>query len=177
MFDLVFIINYNFNMKSCCVIGRRTINDKIDLLETLVDLIEKKKVFVFNFGFYGEFNDLCYQVLLSLKEIYPQIKLVLYFLNNEFAYAFDEAEQYRNKFNKKNKIFPHKCFDEIIYLEDIDETKFKYACVLRNKKLIDESDFCLIYYRENYSLPNNRNSGTKIAYEYAKKQNKNFILI
>ena len=162
---------------SCCIIGHRKIEEKINLTEILVDLIKNKEISTFNFGFYGEFNDLCYKTILSLKETYSQIKLVFYSLNNEIAYTFDEAEQIKIKYKSKNKVFPYKCFDDIVYLQGIDETKFKYACVLRNKKLIDESDFCLFYYKENYSLPNNRNSGTKISYDYAKNQNKNIIVI
>lgn len=164
---------------SCCIIGHRKIIDNIEKIKTLIEqqfinLIEKENVKIFNLGYYGEFNDLCYNVLNSLKIKY-QIKTVLFSLNNEFAFTFDEAEQYLSKY--KNKKFPYKIFDEIKYLNNIDETKFKYACVLRNKNLIDESDYCLFYNKENYVLSNNRNSGTKIAFDYAKKQNKNIILI
>ncbi len=183
MFDILNNIPYDGIMVneskrySCCIIGHRKIEENINLIEKFVNLIEKEKVLVFKFGFYGEFNDLCYKVLLKLKLKYSQIKLVLYSLNNEVAYTFEEAEQIKQKYEKQNRVFSYKCFDEINYLEDIDETKLKYAYVLRNKKLIDESDFCLIYYRKNYSLPNNRNSGTKIAYEYAQKQNMDIVLI
>lgn len=165
---------------SCCVIGHRKIKEflfvSMATYDGLVDLIENRNVSIFKFGCYGEFNDLCYNTLLGLKKRYPQIKLVLYSLNNEIAYTFEEAEQYQSQFGRKNKPFPYKCFDEIVYLNDIDETKFKLACVLRNKKLIDESDYCMIYYRKDYSLPNNRNSGTKIAYEYACKHKKKMII-
>ena len=165
------------NMKSCCIIGHRKISEKINLNNLLTYLIENKKVSIFNFGFYGEFNDLCYKTILGLKFRYPHIKLIFYSLNNEVAFTFEEAGQYIEKYEKKNKEFPYKCFDEIVYLNEIDETKFKYAYVLRNKKLIDESDYCLFYYRENYVLPNKGNSGTKIAYDYARDNKKNIILI
>ena len=160
------------NMKSCCIICNRKIDDlkKYEIRNKLIYLIENFNISIFNFGFYGEFNDLCYELLVELKNRYSKIKLVLFSLNNEIAYTFDEVDRV------KKKPFSNKCFDEIIYLEDVDETKFKYACVLRNKKLVDESDFCFIYYKESYSLPNNRNSGTKIAFEYAKKQNKFIVL-
>ena len=183
MFDILNDIPYNGIMVndkkrySCCIIGHRKIEENINLIEKFINLIEKENITIFNFGFYGEFNDLCYKVLLKLKIKYSQIKLVLYSLNNEVAYTFEEAEHIKQRYEKQNKFFPHKCFDEINYLEDIDETKFKFACVLRNKKLINESDYCLFYCRENYTLSNNRNSGTKIAYECAKEQNKNIILI
>lgn len=164
-------------MKSCCIIGHRKVCDKINFEDIFVQLIEKENIYIFNFGNYGEFNDLCYQTLLNLKLKYSQIKLIFYSLNNEISFTFEEAKSYEIKYKKRNKNFPYKCFDKIIYLNDIDETKFKYACVLRNKKLINESDYCFIYYRENYSLPNNRRSGTKIAYDYAFAKNKKIILI
>lgn len=161
---------------SCCIIGHRKVVDNINLQEIFINLIEKENISIFNFGNYGEFNDLCYQILLNLKNKYPQIKMIFYSLNNEIGFTFEEADRYKIKYEKQNKNFPYKCFDEIVYLNDIDETKFKLACVLRNKKLVDESDYCMIYYRKNYVLPNKANSGTKIVYEYATKQKKKILL-
>lgn len=164
-------------MKSCCIIGHRKVYDKINFEDIFVQLIEKENINIFNFGNYGEFNDLSYEILLKLKFKYPQIKIIFYSLNNEVAFTFEEAERYKIKYENQNKIFPYKCFDEIIYLNDIDETKFKLACVLRNKKIVDESRSCLIYYRENYFLPNNSRSGTKIIYDYATKRKKKIFII
>ena len=173
------MVNENKNY-SCCIIGHRKIKEfmlvTMATRDKLIDLIKNRNVSVFKFGYYGEFNDFCYKTLSGLKFIYPHIKLILYTLNNEIAYTFEEAEQYKSKSKIRDKDFKYQCFDEFVYLDDIDETKFKYACVLRNKKLIDESDFYLIYHREDYSLPNNRNSGTKIAYDYACKQKKKMII-
>lgn len=169
---------------SCCIIGHRKISEFIFVAlatsDGFIDLIENRNVSVFKFGYNGEFNDFCYKSLLLLKNKYPHIKLVLYSLNNEIAYTFEEAAEYQSKYNRKNQPFKYKCFDEIVYLTDIDESKVKYSYVLRNKRLIDESDYCMIYYRKNYSLPSKdgkpRNSGTKIAYDYACKQKKKMIL-
>lgn len=176
----------NENKKnSCCIIGHRTIEDDVEKLFEKIGsyvkyLVENKNVTIFKFGFYGAFNDMCYNLIAGLKIYNPQIKLVLYSLNNEIAYTFEEAELYQKHYNRKNKDFTFKCFDEILYLNDIDETKFKHACVLRNKKLIDESDYCMIYFRNDYSLPTKndmpRNSGTKIAYDYAVKQKKKILI-
>lgn len=58
--------------------------------------------------------------------------------------------------------------------------------IIRNKAMIDRSDFCIFYYNENYK-PNNRkrakndvasyqpNSGTRIAYNYAHAKKKSII--
>lgn len=51
------------------------------------------------------------------------------------------------------KMLSDKCFDGIVYLNDIDETKVKLTYVLRNKKLVEESDFCMIYYRKIICCP------------------------
>ena len=46
--------------------------------------------------------------------------------------------------------------------------------------MIDESDYCIFYYNENYvPITKKQNqskvSGTKLAYEYAVKKNKHII--
>lgn len=54
--------------------------------------------------------------------------------------------------------------------------------------MIDDSDFCVFYYEENYKPPMRKyskrnlsyyqpNSGTKVAYEYANKKKKRVINI
>ena len=72
----------NENNYSCCIIGHRKIEDlksiKNEIYKIIIELIENKNVTIFNFGYYGEFNDFCYKTLLNLKEKYPQIQLVLY---------------------------------------------------------------------------------------------------
>ena len=84
------MVNY-IKENSCCIIGHRKINENINLYNVLLDLIENRNVSVFNFGNYGEFNDLCYNFLSTLKASGKQIKLVLYSLNNEIAFTFEEA--------------------------------------------------------------------------------------
>lgn len=165
-------------MKKCCLIGHRTIKDievvSKQLKEILINLIELKKVKNFILGNNGEFNALAYTTLCFLKEQkYPEIKIISYSLNNEYTYTHEEAERYF----KRAKISTAKIFDVINYLNDIDETQIKRAYVLRNKTIIENSDYCIFYYKEDYALPNNRNSGTKIAVEFAKQLNKNIILI
>ena len=74
----------------------------------------------------------------------------------------------------ENTYYPHRIINsgKAVYVE-------------RNYEMIDKSDFCVIYYDEEYSpLKRKRDifeyqpkNGTKIAYEFAKKNNKRIILI
>ena len=47
--------------------------------------------------------------------------------------------------------------------------------------MINNSDFCVFYYEENYKPRNykgvRRNSGTKVALNYAMKKRKNIIVL
>ena len=62
--------------------------------------------------------------------------------------------------------------------EEEYEHKTKYTAgkasyIERNTAMIDNSDYCIFYYDENISK--NYKSGTKIAYDYAKRKNKTII--
>ena len=50
----------------------------------------------------------------------------------------------------------------------------KASYVKRNCEMIDNSRFCIVYYKEDYT-PKSRKSGTKIAFTYAEKKKKNII--
>jgi len=164
-------------MKKCCLIGHRKVED-IDkvtekLKSTLINLIEKENVTIFLFGANGEFNDLSYKIINELKSVY-KLKTIFYSRRDEYAFTYEEKERYSYK---SKKPFPYKCFDEIIENENIHNANLKQSYVLRNKQIIENSNFCIFYYKENYNLGFNRNSGTKIAYNYAKELNKKIILI
>ena len=68
-------------------------------------------------------------------------------------------------------------------LEGYEDTYFpekaigagKAVYVVRNRDMINQSRFCIVYYREDYS-PKNRKSGTKTALDYAIKKNKEIII-
>lgn len=170
-------------MKSCCIIGHRKINATKEFVEkikeTLLNLVIHKNVDRFLFGNNGEFNDLCYKLVNELKNKFSNIKTVFYSRYDEVAFTFEEKENYDYK--SKTKPFPYKCFDEIVEDEQVHQANGKYSFVLRNKVMIENSDFCLFYYLKDYQLPKmfgkQRNSGTKIAYEFAVECAKNIILI
>ena len=77
---------------------------------------------------------------------------------------------------------PEESYEETYFPTKL-ENAGKYSYVKRNYEMIDSSTYCVFYYNENYTPPLNRQalpsfkrtSGTKIAYTYATKKNKNII--
>lgn len=147
---------------TCCFFGHRKIFITECLVESLQNEIEKlikeKKVKTFLFGSRSEFDDLCHKVVSELKEKYSDI--VRIYVRAEFPYINDEYEKYLS-----NR-----------YEESYDPEKIKGAgkasYIERNYEMIDKSEYCIFYYDEEYVPIRGKKSGTKIAYEYAKKKGK-----
>ena len=176
--------------KVCAFIGHR----KIEITEELVlklttiieDLIVRKNVRQFLFGSKSEFNDLCYKVVTELKEKYPYIERIMYTCSNEVCALGYDREKWEKLCTqvKGQKI-------DVQYYDKECEFKNKYTSgkgsyVERNFSMIDDSDYCIFYFDENYE-PSMRKaskrsvtyytpqSGTKLAYLYAKRKNKKII--
>lgn len=162
--------------KTCCFFGHRKINDTAELRIKLYDTIEKliadENVDTFLFGSKSEFNSLCHEIVTRLKEKYPKIKRV--YVRAEYPLISDKYELY--------------------ILEDYEDTYFpehminagKASYVERNYYMIDESQVCVVYYSPDYAPPCRKSSrqsvtycqpksGTKYAYEYARKKQKIII--
>ncbi len=161
------------NMQSC-FIGHRTIKKTQELIsllkETVITLINKG-VTTFLFGSMSEFNDLSWEVVTEMKQIYPNIKRV--YVRSAHQYIDKTYEEYLLK-SYEETYFPPKL-----------ENAGKYSYVDRNCEMIDKSTFCVFYYNDSYiaplkrqsknNLPSRRNSGAKIAYNYATKRKKEII--
>lgn len=157
-------------IKTCCFFGHRKIKvtDELEghLIEVIEDLIVSRKVILFLFGSKSEFDTLCYRVATELKEKYPHIKRV---------YVRAEYKDISNSY----KSYLLQSFEDTYYPEFI-ENSGRAVYVERNYEMINKSDYCVVYYDENYEPPkrfNNRNlpygqpkSGTKLAYDYAVKK-------
>ena len=168
-------------MISCCIIGHRTVEGlDVDKLRGFVDMLINKGVRIFNFGTRSVFNEICYQIISEVREKY-NLKLVCYVCKSEMAFT-KQTERLRVVCAELNHINVEEIplYDE----EKRPEVTFnsgKNSYLERNKVMIDESDFCLFYYNEEY-LPNRRKrykralstyqpkSGTRLAYEYAVKR-------
>lgn len=178
--------------KSCCFIGHRKI-EVSNLLEeklkrVLIYLIEKQGVTNFLFGSKSQFNDFCHVVVTKLQQKYFYIKKIAYTCKSESVILSSEKEKweqiYSKFFKKQINLF---CYEqEAMYKTKYKSNKASY--IERNFAMIDDSDFCVFYYDEKYFPPqkdsnkksyinSNKKSGTKIAYQYAKRKNKRIIRI
>lgn len=176
----------------CCFIGHRKIEITSELIERLKTVIENlivnKNVFIFVFGSRSEFDSLCHSLVTEYKKKYLGIKRIVYTCKHELCVLEEEREELErissDITNKKVKLLSY----EEEYSFSAKYLAGKASYVERNCAMIDNSDFCIFYYDKNYK-PDIRKlskrslyayqprSGTKLAYEYATKKNKNIILI
>ena len=151
---------------TCCFFGHRTIKETKELKEKLIKIIEKliveEKVDTFLFGSKSHFNSICLEVVTEIKEKYPHVKRV--YIRAEYPYI---SEQYKNYLleNYEDTYYPEKIMNsgKAVYVE-------------RNYEMINNSQFCIVYYDEHVK-PTTRKSGTKIALNYAIRQRKKVIRI
>ena len=159
-----------------CFIGHRTIErtEKIilSLKETVLMLIQKGAS-KFLFGGMCGFDNLAWEVVTELKEAYPFIERVYV------------RERYQH-IDASYKKFLLKSYEDTYFSPELERAG-KYSYVERNYEMIDKSTYCVFYYNEKYLPPLKkqskglervklkRNSGTKIAYDYAIKRKKEII--
>lgn len=151
---------------TCCLFGHRKIDITDELINRLKDIIEdlivNKKIDTFLFGSKSEFDEICLKVVTELKNKYSHIKRI--YVRAEFPYIDEKYESYlMTKYDET--YYPERLLNagRVVYVE-------------RNYEMIDNSDYCVCYYDEAYK-PSNRNSGTKIAYDYAVKKDLKMVNI
>ena len=148
-------------MTTCCFIGHRNIPNSDELFfatkNTIQSLINAG-ITTFLFGSKSKFNDLCLNIVTEFKKTYPYLTRV--FVRAEYEYINQDYENYLLQQYERT------------YYSKLAHNSGKLAYIKRNKEIIDKSDICVFYYEENYKLPSNKSSGTKIAFDYAKTKNK-----
>lgn len=151
---------------TCCFFGHRKINETEELKVKLYEIIEKlivdENVDTFLFGSKSRFNSLCLELVTKIQEKYPHIKRI--YVRAEYP---DINEDYKN--------YLLESYEDTYYPEHIIGSG-KAAYVERNYEMINLSRFCIVYYDESYA-PTTRKSGTKIALEFATKQDKRIITL
>ena len=151
--------------------GHRKIVDTLELRTKITDTIESlivdQNIDTFLFGSRSQFDSLCYDLVTKIKEKYPHIKRI--YVRAEFP-CIDES--YRR--------YLLESYEDTYYPEGMEKAG-KAAYVERNCEMIDRSSVCIIYYNTGYAPPRRKNSrhdltdyqpksGTKIAYDYARKK-------
>ena len=173
--------------KTCCCIGHRKIRITDELKREVHDYVESlivnENVQAFLFGSNSEFDYFCNDIIKELKEKYPFIKRVGYTCLNEAVMLESDRVKWEKVLSDAYKHEVHLfCVDE----EHSYRTRYvsgKAAYVERNQAMIDDSEYCLFYYNENYAPPKRKThknsviyyqpkSGTAIAIKYAKRKNK-----
>jgi len=157
--------------KACCFFGHRKIDETPELIERLSAeievLITEKDVNIFYFGSKSEFDVLCHKTVTDLKEKYPHIKRV--YVRSAFQHIPDWYE---------DSLLKH--YEDTYFPEHMEKAG-KASYVERNQEMINKSNFCIVYYDENYAPPRRKNSkrdlfdyqpksGTKVALDYAIKK-------
>lgn len=175
-------------MKKCCFIGHRVIEVTEGLvlkLENLIIKLIEEGVTTFLFGSNSQFDDLCYKLVSKLQLKNNKIKKVAYSLKSEIVFSQEKKEIMQNLLIDIAKDYSYlKDYDEVANNERwVNSCKASY--ILRNKAMIDDSDYCVFFYNVNYNVTDKvlsnkmiirkRESGTKQMYEYAQKKGKNII--
>ena len=166
----------------CCFIGHRKIENiekiKTNLIRIINILIKRYNVNNFLFGDKSDFNNLCLEIVMTIKKDFPFIKLISYPSNDWYKGQEKENLEFNKRVLKKDLID----FDDYVYLDYYG----KFSYVQRNEKMINNSDYCIFYYDKDYTPKNKTNkltnlvgrkSGTQIAFEYANKKKKKIINI
>lgn len=176
--------------KTCSFFGHRKIETtkelKCQLTKIIEELIVNNNVETFLFGSRSEFDELCYMAVTELKEKYPEIKRMAYTCSSEICVLENEREKWEKIYSQLEKRvvrlmgFEGECEYEKKYMAG------KASYVERNQAMIDDSDYCVFYYNEDYR-PELRKwskrslsfyqpkSGTATAFNYARKKQKHII--
>ncbi|MEE0946993.1 MAG: SLOG family protein [Acutalibacteraceae bacterium] len=144
-------------LHTCCFTGHRAIPEddldrlKLELNDTLVSLIENG-ISYFRAGGALGFDTICAQTVLSLKKIYPHIKLTLVLpcLNQTAKWQQEDKDVYEDIKSKA---------DEVVYTS---EHYFRGCMQVRNRALVDESSVAVCYLTQI-------NGGTAYTVKYAQK--------
>lgn len=149
-------------VKSCCFTGHRNVAEKdVDKIFTINKiiieiLINEKNVTNFKVGGARGFDTIVSLVILQLKKQYPNIKLTLILPCENQDINWFEKDKFLYNIVLRNA-------DEITYISK----KYTPNCMLkRNDKLLENSDYCLCYLKEN-----TMKGGTFYTVSRAKKNN------
>lgn len=113
-------------------------------------MIVNHNVLTFLFGSRSDFDYLCHLVVTELKEKYPNIIRKCYTCRSETCTLESERAHREEVYSyfRKEKV-------SLLGVEEEIEHKTKYTSgrvsyLERNQAMINDSDYCIFYYDENY---------------------------
>ena len=148
--------------KTCSVFGHRKINITKEIEEKLYFIFEeliKNGCEIFYFGGFGEFDELCHEVITKLKETYTQIKRI---------YCLSDRRHL--KLSKRPCWLKNEDYEEFIYI-DLDFDWWYQRLYYRNCAIIDKSDVVIFYVEKR------EDSGAYKAYKHANRKKKTIFNI
>ncbi len=143
------------NEKICAFFGHRDVNVTDELYATTAAAICEAVDFgcrIFYFGGFGDFDDLCYQIVTGLKESRPNLCIRRIYCVSQERYL-----------RKPVRYFKRENYDDVIYLCPSFDGWYK-SIYFRNCAMIDESDVVIFYAEAR------ENSGAYKAFQYAKRK-------
>ena len=151
--------------KTCCFTGHRNI-PKVDyslikekLKKEIIKLIEQDVCYFGAGGALG-FDTIAAQTVLELKEVYPNIKLILVLPCKNQTYRWQEKDK------EVYEDIKRRC-DKYVYIAE----EFSSQCMLkRNRRLVDNSKYCICYLTREQG-------GTAYTVKYAINKGLNVINI
>lgn len=179
-------------MKSCSFFGHRNVEmteELKDKVKSIVeDLIINHNVYTFLFGSRSNFDTLCHLVVTELKEKYRDIKRIAYTCKSESCVFENEKKKWEETYSRLYKKEVHLCGVEEEREYKSKDVAGRASYIERNYAMINDSDYCVFYFDENY-MPDMRKyskrnalyyqpkSGTFLAYNFAKQKKKSIINI
>ncbi len=144
---------------TACFTGHRKIpSEQLDIIalrlkNVIIELIKSGYIRFCVGGALG-FDTLAANTVLSLKEDYPEINLILVLPCLSQSDKWDSADKETYEFIKERA-------DEVIYAS---HERIRGCMHIRNRYLVDNSSACICYLTE-------KNGGTVYTVKYAKKKN------
>lgn len=143
--------------KSCTFAGHSTAPEtlKNELIAAVTDLIENQGVTTFYVGNHGRFDSLSASAVRAVKQSHKDIRLIL--VVPKMSSTIDN-----------NKDYYSDMYDEILIPAESDAAHYKAMITVRNRWMVDNSDYIITYIRREHG-------GAYNTYKYAKKQNISII--
>ena len=131
------------------------------IAQTVKHLIVDEGVDTFLFGSRSAFNDICYDIVTRLKEIYTHIRRV--YVRAEYEYISQDYHSYLLE-----------SYEETYYADQARGAGYR-SYIKRNQEMIDKCDILVVYCDMSYKPTSRTKSGTITAMLYAQKKGKRII--